>query len=54
LNGKGAVNPKTKKSGNLMVKLVIKVPKTDDREILDAAKKLDGFYKGDLREDIRL
>ena len=54
LKGKGAVNPKTKKSGNLMVKLVIKVPKTDDREILDAVKKLDGFYEGDLREDIRL
>jgi DnaJ-class molecular chaperone len=54
LKGKGAVDPKTKKSGNLMVKLVIKVPKTDDREILDAVKKMDGFYKGDLREDIRL
>jgi len=54
LKGKGAVDPKTKKRGDLMVKLVVKVPKTDDREILDAAKKMDGFYKGDLRAGIRL
>jgi len=54
LKGKGAVDPKTKKRGDLMVKLVIKVPKTENPEILDAAKRMDGFYKGDLRKDIRL
>jgi molecular chaperone DnaJ len=54
LKGKGAVNPKTKQRGDLMVKLVVKVPRTDDSEILEAAEKMDGFYKEDLRRDIRL
>ncbi len=54
LKGKGAVNPKTKKRGDLMVKLIVKVPQTDDREILEAAEKMDRFYRGDIRKDIRL
>jgi molecular chaperone DnaJ len=54
LKGKGAINPKTKKNGDLMVKLVIRVPQTDDKEALEAVKKLDGLYKEDLRRDIRL
>jgi molecular chaperone DnaJ len=54
LKGKGAANLKTKKKGDLMVKLVVKVPKTDDREILEAVKKMDSLYEGDLRKDIRL
>ncbi|MDB9822591.1 molecular chaperone DnaJ [Deltaproteobacteria bacterium] len=54
LKGKGAVNLKTKKRGDLMVKLVVKVPQTDDREILEAADKMNGFYTEDLRRDIRL
>jgi len=54
LKGKGAVNPKTKKNGDLMVKLVIRVPQTDDKEALEAVKKLDGLYKEDLRRDISL
>ena len=54
LKGKGAVNPKTKQRGDLMVKLVVKVPRTDDKEILEAAEKIDRFYKDDLRRDIRL
>jgi len=53
LKGKGAVNLKTKKKGDLMVKLVVKVPKTDDGEILEAVKKMDRLYEGDLRKDIR-
>jgi DnaJ-class molecular chaperone len=53
LKGKGAVNLKTKKKGDLMVKLVVKVPKTDDGEILAAVKKMDRLYEGDLRKDIR-
>jgi hypothetical protein len=36
-----------------MVKLVVKVPKTDDGEILEAVKKMDRLYEGDLRKDIR-
>lgn len=54
LKDKGASNPKSKKRGDLMVKLIVKVPKTDDREILQAAKKMDGLYREDLRKDIRL
>ena len=54
LRGKGAFNPKTKQRGDLMVKLVVKVPQTDDKETLDAAKKMGRFYKADLRGHIRL
>ena len=54
LKGKGAVNPKTKKKGDLMVKLVVKVPKTDDKEVIDAVKKMNSLYKEDLRGSIRL
>jgi molecular chaperone DnaJ len=54
LRGKGAVNPKTKQRGDLLAKIVVKVPKTDDREILEAAGKMDRFYKEDVRASIRL
>lgn len=35
LKGKGAVNPKTKQKGDLMVKLAVKVPRTDDQEVME-------------------
>ena len=54
LKGQGALNIKTKGRGDLMVKLVVKVSQTDDKKILEAAKEMDGYYKGDLRKDIRL
>ncbi len=54
LKGKGAINPKTKQRGDLMVKLVVKVPKTEDREILEAVRKMDRFYEEDVRKDLRL
>jgi molecular chaperone DnaJ len=54
LKGRGAVNVKTKQRGDLMVKLIVRVPKTDDREILEAVKKMDKFYKEDLRGYIKL
>ncbi|MDY6973188.1 MAG: DnaJ C-terminal domain-containing protein, partial [Thermodesulfobacteriota bacterium] len=54
LKGKGAVNVKTKQRGDFLVRLVVKVPQTDDREILEAVEKMDRFYEGDLRGDIRL
>ncbi len=54
LKGKGAVNLKTKKRGDLMVKLIVKVPQTDDREILQAVEKMEKIYKGDVRKDIHL
>jgi molecular chaperone DnaJ len=54
LRGKGAVNPKTKQRGDLMVKLVVKVPKTDDPEILEAVKEMDRLYKEDVRASVKL
>jgi molecular chaperone DnaJ len=54
LKGKGAPNPKTKKKGDLMVKLIVKVPKTEDRDILEAAARMDRFYTEDVRAGIRL
>lgn len=53
LKGKGAVSLKTKKRGDLMVKLIVKVPQTDDKEIIEAAEKMERFYEGDLRKAIR-
>lgn len=54
LKGKGAFNLKKKQRGDLMVKLVVKVPRTDNKEILEAVQKMDGYYEEDLRKDIRL
>jgi molecular chaperone DnaJ len=54
LKGKGATRTKTKQRGDLMVKLVVKVPQTNDSEILDVVEKMDKLYKGDIRGDIRL
>jgi molecular chaperone DnaJ len=54
LKGKGALNPKTKKRGDLLVKLIVKVPKTDNKEILEAAERMDRYYSEDLRGGIRL
>ncbi|MFC1867551.1 molecular chaperone DnaJ [Thermodesulfobacteriota bacterium] len=54
LKGKGAVNIKTKKRGDLMVRLTVKVPQTDDEEILKAAEKMNRFYEEDPRGNIRL
>ncbi len=54
LKGKGAVNVKTKKRGDLLVRLIVKVPRTEDKDILDAVQKMDALYEGDLRRDIRI
>jgi molecular chaperone DnaJ len=54
LKGKGAVNAKTRQSGDLYIKLVVKVPKTSDRETLEAIKKLDPLYGEDVRASIQL
>ncbi len=54
MKGKGAVNTKTGKKGDMMVKIVVKVPQTDSSEVIEAAKKMDSYYKGDIRGNIRL
>ena len=54
LKGKGAVNVKTRKKGDLFVSLVVKVPRTEAGEILEAVSKLDAYYKEDVRAGLRL
>ena len=54
LKGKGAVNLKTGARGDMMVKLTVKVPNTDNEEILRAAKKMDEYYKEDVRKNLKL
>ena len=54
LKGKGAVNLKTKKRGDLMVKLHVRVPQTDDKETLEAVQKMNKLYGGDIRKDLKL
>ena len=54
LRGRGAFNTKTKREGDLMVTLIVKVPKTDDQEIREIAEKIDRFYKGDIREGLKI
>jgi len=54
LKGKGAVNMKTKARGDLMIRLVVKVPQTEEIEAIEAVEKIDRYYKGDLREKIVL
>ncbi|MFC1591184.1 molecular chaperone DnaJ [Thermodesulfobacteriota bacterium] len=54
LKGKGAANSKSKQQGDLMVKLVVKVPQTRDKEVLEAVETIEKHYQGDLRKDITL
>jgi len=54
LKGKGAMNMKTKARGDLMVKLIVKIPQTRDTEAMEAAEKIERFYKENLRKNIIL
>ena len=54
LKGKGARNTKTGRNGDLMVKVQVKVPKTDRKEILAAVEAMDALYEEDVRAGIRL
>ncbi len=54
LKGKGAVNPKTRERGALMLRLMVRVPPTEDADILEAARRMDGLYPEDVRGHIRL
>jgi DnaJ-class molecular chaperone len=54
LKGKGAPNLKTKVPGDLYVTIRINVPETDSEEALKAARELDRFYKGDIRQSVKL
>jgi molecular chaperone DnaJ len=52
LKGKGARNLKTKKHGDLLVKLIVKIPTGTDPEVLAAAEKMEKHYQGDIRKDV--
>lgn len=54
LRKKGAYNAKTKTSGDLLVKLNVKVPKTDDPIALEAAGRLEKEYREGVRKDLTL
>jgi DnaJ-class molecular chaperone len=54
LKGKGATNLKTGTRGDMMVKLVVKVPKSDSDEVKKAAKTLESYYKEDVRKNLKL
>jgi len=54
LKGKGAVDPKTRRRGDLMVKIIVKIPQTDDREALESAARMEKLYKEDVRKNLRL
>lgn len=54
LKGRGAVNMKTKKRGDFMVRLSVVVPSSREEEAVEAARKLDSFYREDVRKGIRL
>ncbi|MCK9230071.1 MAG: molecular chaperone DnaJ [Syntrophales bacterium] len=54
LRGKGVVNPRTKSPGDLLVKLVVKLPEAGDEEMRAAARAMDRYYRDDIRKNIRL
>ncbi|MBU4002132.1 MAG: J domain-containing protein, partial [Proteobacteria bacterium] len=54
LKEKGADNTKTGKKGNLLIRLIIKVPETDDQEMLDLVKRTESLYKTDVRSGIQI
>ena len=54
LKGKGATNIKTRQRGNLLIKLAVKVPKTNDPEIIETVKKMDSLYEQDVRSGISI
>jgi molecular chaperone DnaJ len=54
LKGKGATNIKTRQRGNLLIKLAVKVPRTNDPEIIETVKKMDRLYEQDVRSGISI
>ena len=54
LKGKGAPNLKTKTPGDMYVTIRVQVPETDEEEALATARKLDSFYRGNIRQGIKL
>ncbi len=53
LKGKGAINPKTKQRGDLLARLIVKVPQTTEEEGLKAAEKISQYYTEDVRKNLQ-
>jgi molecular chaperone DnaJ len=54
LKGKGAVNTRTRQRGDLLLKLVVKVPKSSEEELLQAAEKIENFYRENVRSKLKI
>jgi molecular chaperone DnaJ len=54
LKGKGAFDAKARTQGDLLVKLLVKVPESDDPEALEAVRRMEGLYRKDIRKDIKM
>lgn len=54
LKGKGATDLKTKHKGNLLVKLKVVLPKTENKKVLEEINKLESLYKTDVRSGLKL
>ena len=53
LKGKGVCNLKTKTCGDMLVKIIVQVPGSNDPEALKAADILETYYREDVRSTIR-
>jgi DnaJ-class molecular chaperone len=54
LKGKGAVNTRTKRRGDMLLKLVVKMPGSSEQELVQAAEKIENFYRKDVRSKLKL
>ena len=54
LKGKGAQNIKTRQNGDLYIRLMVKIPETEDPSILETVQKLEGLYPSDVRQGIKI
>ena len=54
LKGKGAFDPKAHTQGDLLIKLHVKVPESDDPAVLEAVRRMESLYSKDIRKDIRM
>ena len=54
LKGKGAFDPKTGKAGDLIVKLVVKLPCSKHEKCVEAASEIDQYYDRNVRAELKI
>jgi molecular chaperone DnaJ len=54
LKGRGAFDPKTRTKGDLLIKLQVKVPESDDPATLEAVRRMEHLYNKDIRRNIKM